>query len=42
MTPSEADVRVQESIRAIESAPSPVVAQPEDLDLHDKSLYFGR
>jgi polyphosphate kinase len=42
MTPSEADVRVQESIRAIENAPAPVVAQPEDLDLHDKSLYFGR
>src|SRR5215207_10256335 len=44
MTTQDADVRVQESIRAVESAPAPVVAQPDDhdLDLHDKSLYFGR
>jgi len=42
MTTSDADTRVQESIRAIESVPAPDVAQPDDLDLHDKSLYFGR
>jgi polyphosphate kinase len=40
MTTSDTDTRVQESIRAVEPAPEP--PQPADLDLHDKSLYFGR
>jgi polyphosphate kinase len=40
MTTQDADTRVQESIRTV--APAPVRPQPEDLDLHDKSLYFGR
>ena len=34
-------VPLQESIRAIEPAPEPP-EPPTDLDLHDKSLYFGR
>jgi polyphosphate kinase len=40
MTTSDADIRMQESIRAVAAAPER--PQPEDLDLHDKSLYFGR
>jgi polyphosphate kinase len=40
MTTSDADIHTQESIRAV--APAPELEQPEDLDLHDKSLYFGR
>jgi len=44
MTPTDADSRTQESIRAIAPAPDPPQqADPlEDLDLHDVSLYFGR
>ncbi|MDX6676821.1 MAG: polyphosphate kinase, partial [Solirubrobacteraceae bacterium] len=41
MTTSD-DIRVQESIRTVAPAPAPERSQPEDLDLHDKSLYFGR
>ena len=40
MTPSDADTHVQESIRTID--PLPEAPEPEDLDLHDKSLYIGR
>jgi polyphosphate kinase len=40
MTTSDADTPVQGSIRAVGTVPAP--AAPEDLDLHDKSLYFGR
>ncbi len=40
MTTSDADIRVQESIRATD--PLPEIPEPEDLDLHDKSLYIGR
>ena len=40
MTPSDADIPLQESIRAIGTVPEP--SAPEDLDLHDSSLYFGR
>jgi polyphosphate kinase len=40
MTTSDADIPLQESIRAIGTVPEPLA--PEDLDLHDKSLYFGR
>ena len=40
MTTSDADTRVQESIRATD--PLPEIPEPEDLDLHDKSLYIGR
>jgi polyphosphate kinase len=40
MTAPDADTQLQESISASEPAPAP--PEPEDLDLHDKSLYFGR
>ncbi|MEA2185847.1 MAG: polyphosphate kinase [Solirubrobacteraceae bacterium] len=40
MTDREATTSVQEPIGAIEPVPAP--AAPDDLDLHDKSLYFGR
>jgi polyphosphate kinase len=40
MTTSDADTRVQESIRATD--PLPQAPEPEDLDLHDTSLYIGR
>ncbi|HEV7805924.1 MAG TPA: polyphosphate kinase 1 [Solirubrobacteraceae bacterium] len=40
MTTSDADIRTQESIRTVAATPEP--EQPEDIDLHDKSLYFGR
>jgi polyphosphate kinase len=40
MTAPDANLPVQESIGAVEAAPAP--AAPDDLDLHDKSLYFGR
>lgn len=40
MTAPDANLPVQESIGAVEAAPPP--AAPDDLDLHDKSLYFGR
>jgi polyphosphate kinase len=40
MTTPDADTPVQESIRAIEPLPEP--PEPEDLDLHDRSLYIGR
>jgi polyphosphate kinase len=40
MTTSDADSPVQESIRTIEPRPEP--PEPDDLDLHDKSLYIGR
>ena len=40
MTTSDADTHVQESIRATDFLPE--VPEPEDLDLHDKSLYIGR
>ena len=40
MTTPDADTPVQESIRATELLPEP--PEPEDLDLHDKSLYIGR
>ena len=36
----EADLSLQEPIRSVEPAPAP--APPSDVDLHDKSLYFGR
>ncbi len=36
----ETDAPLQESIRASEPIPPP--PEPEDLDLHDTSLYFGR
>jgi polyphosphate kinase len=41
MTTSDTDTRLQESIRAIAPAPEPP-EPPEDLDLHDVSLYVGR
>ena len=40
MTSPEADTPVQESIRTIDPPPEP--PEPADLNLHDKSLYFGR
>ncbi|MEA2128184.1 MAG: polyphosphate kinase, partial [Solirubrobacteraceae bacterium] len=40
MTAPDANTQLQESVSAAEPAPPP--QQPEDLDLHDKSLYFGR
>jgi len=40
MTSPDADAALQESIGQIEPAPDP--PPPADLDLHDKSLYFGR
>jgi polyphosphate kinase len=40
MTTSDADTHVQDSIRATD--PLPDAPEPEDLDLHDKSLYIGR
>jgi polyphosphate kinase len=40
MTTSDADIPLQESIRATD--PLPEVPEPEDLDLHDTSLYIGR
>jgi polyphosphate kinase len=40
MTDRETATSVQEPIGAIEPVPAP--AAPDDLDLHDKSLYFGR
>jgi len=40
MTSPDAESTLQESIGQIEPAPEP--AAPADLDLHDKSLYFGR
>ena len=40
MTTPDADSPLQESIRATELLPEP--PEPEDLDLHDKSLYIGR
>ncbi len=40
MTTPDTDTPVQESIRAVE--PLPVAPEPEDLDLHDTSLYIGR
>jgi len=39
MTP-DADTPVQESIRAMD--PLPDLVEPDDLDLHDTSLYIGR
>jgi len=36
----ETDAPLQESVSASEPRPEP--PEPEDLDLHDKSLYFGR
>jgi polyphosphate kinase len=40
MTTPETETALQESIGQIEPAPEP--PSPPDLDLHDKSLYFGR
>jgi polyphosphate kinase len=40
MTPPEADTPLQESIDG--SAPAAAASEPAELDLHDKSLYFGR
>ena len=40
MTAPDADTPVQESISALD--PLPEAPEPEDLDLHDKSLYIGR
>jgi len=40
MTTPETETTLQESIGQIEPAPAP--PPPTDLDLHDKSLYFGR
>ena len=40
MTTPETDSPVQESIRATELLPEP--PEPDDLDLHHKSLYIGR
>ncbi|MDP1849816.1 MAG: polyphosphate kinase 1 [Solirubrobacteraceae bacterium] len=40
MVHPEADLSLQEPIRSVEPAPAPT--PPSDLDLHDKSLYFGR
>jgi polyphosphate kinase len=40
MTTPETETALQESIGQIEPAPEP--PPPADLDLHDKSLYFGR
>src|ERR671917_1293598 len=40
MTSPDADAALQESIGQIEPAPDP--PPRADLDLHDKSLYFGR
>jgi polyphosphate kinase len=40
MTTSDADIPLQESIRSTD--PLPQVPEPEDLDLHDTSLYIGR
>jgi polyphosphate kinase len=40
MTTPETEIALQESIGQIEPAPEP--PPPADLDLHDKSLYFGR
>jgi polyphosphate kinase len=40
MTAPDADTQLQESISASEPASPPPA--PADLDLHDKSLYFGR
>jgi polyphosphate kinase len=40
MTQPETDTQLQESISASEPPPAP--PEPADLDLHDKSLYFGR
>jgi polyphosphate kinase len=40
MTAPDDTTQLQESISASEPAPPP--PEPEDLDLHDKSLYFGR
>ena len=40
MTTPDAESPLQESIRATELLPEP--PEPEDLDLHDKSLYIGR
>ncbi|MEA2143577.1 MAG: polyphosphate kinase [Solirubrobacteraceae bacterium] len=40
MAHPEADLSLQEPIRSVEPAPAP--APPSDVDLHDKSLYFGR
>jgi len=37
---TETDTPLQESVRASEPIPAP--PEPADLDLHDKSLYFGR
>ncbi len=37
---TEPEIALQESISAIE--PAPELPPPDDLDLHDKSLYFGR
>jgi polyphosphate kinase len=42
MTASDANTPLQESISASEPAPAPAPTAPGDLDLHDKSLYFGR
>ena len=39
-SPPDAETVLQESIGQIEPAPEP--PPPADLDLHDKSLYFGR
>jgi polyphosphate kinase len=40
MTTPDTETALQESIGQIEPAPAP--PPPADLDLHDKSLYFGR
>jgi polyphosphate kinase len=40
MTSPDTDSTLQESIGQVEPAPEP--SAPTDLDLHDKSLYFGR
>ncbi len=40
MTPSDAEITLQDSISDIERAPEP--PPPADIDLHDTSLYFGR
>ena len=39
MTSPDTEITLQESIGQIEASPQP---PPSDLDLHDKSLYFGR
>ncbi|MEJ7797592.1 MAG: polyphosphate kinase 1 [Solirubrobacteraceae bacterium] len=40
MTTSDPDISLQDTINATDLEPE--APQPEDLDLHDKSLYFGR